>query len=127
MGGRAVLTSDRGSVTVEFFLVLPMVILILVAGLQVVGVAKARIELIGAVREGARIAATTPDPARAVDAVQSALPADVRDRVRISISRPGVVGKQARVSATIRHQLMAPLSTGLSVDISASAVMLVER
>lgn len=111
----------------EFFLVLPMVILVLVAGLQVVGVAKARIELIGAVREGARIAATTPDPARAVDAVQAALPPGVRDRVRISVSRPGVVGKQARVSATLRHSMVAPLPSGFTVDISASAVMLVER
>jgi len=112
---------------VEFFLVLPMVILVLVAGLQVVGVARARIELIGAVREGARIAATTPDPARAVDAVQAALPPEARDRVRISVSRPGVVGKPAKVSGTLSHQLFAPLPTDLSVEISASAVMLVER
>jgi Flp pilus assembly protein TadG len=127
MGGRQVLKADRGSVTVEFFLVLPMVILVLVAGLQVVGVAKARIELIGAVREGARVAATSPDPARAVDAVHAALPLDVRDRVRISVSRPSVVGKQARVSATFRYELLIPLSSGLGVDISAFAVMLVER
>ena len=127
MGGRPVLKAERGSVTVEFFLVLPMVILVLVAGLQVVGVAKARVELIGAVREGARVAATSPDPARAVDAVQAALPLSVRDRVRISVSRLGVVGKQARVSATFRYQLVAPLSTDMGVDISASAVMLVER
>jgi Flp pilus assembly protein TadG len=127
MGGRSILTSERGSVTVEFFLVLPMVILVLVAGLQVVGLAKARIELIGAVREGARIAATTPDPARAVDAVQAALPEDVRDRVRISVSRPSVVGKQARVSATLEHRMGSPLPTEFTVNISASAVMLVER
>ena len=111
----------------EFFLVLPMVILVLVAGLQVVGVAKARIELIGAVREGARTAATTPDPARAVDAVHAALQPRIRDRVRISVSRPSVVGKQARVTATLRHQMTFPLPSGLGIDISASAVMLVER
>ena len=109
----------------EFFLVLPMVILVLVAGLQVVGVAKARIELIGAVREGVRVAATTPDPAKAVDAVQAALSPAVRERVRVSVSRPGVVGKPAKVSAILRHELASPLS--FSVDVSASAVMLVER
>ena len=119
--------SERGSVTVEFFLVLPMVILVLVAGLQVVGVARARIELMGAVREGARIAATSPYPSKAVDAVQAALPAEVRDRVRVSVSRPGVVGKPAKVSATLRHRFVAPLPTDFGVDISASAVMLVER
>lgn len=111
----------------EFFLVLPMVILVLVAGIQVVGVARARIELVGAVREGARIAATTPDPSRAVDAVQAALPPDARGRVRVSVSRPGTVGKPATVSATLSHELGAPLPTDFSVDISASAVMLVER
>ena len=127
MGGRPVLITEKGSVTVEFFLVLPMIILVLVAGLQVVSVAKARIELIGAVREGARIAATTPDPARAVEAVQAALPEGIRGRVRISVSRPSVVGKQTRVSATFRHELTAPLPSDMGVDISASAVMLVER
>ena len=127
MGGRPVLITGKGSVTVEFFLVLPMIILVLVAGLQVVSVAKARIELIGAVREGARIAATTPDPARAVEAVQAALPEGIRDRVRISVSRPSVVGKQARVSATFRHELTAPLPSDMGVDISASAVRLVDR
>ena len=47
--------------TVELFLVLPIAILVLVASIQLIGVARARIELQGAVREGARVAATTPD------------------------------------------------------------------
>ena len=109
----------------EFFLVMPMLILVLVAGLQVVGVARARLELTGAVREGARVAATTPDPAKAVEAVQAALPATVRDRVRVSVSRPTEVGRPARVTAVIRHHLASPLSIG--VDVRATAVMLVER
>ena len=61
MGGRQVLSSEGGTVTVEFFLVLPLVILVLVAGVQLVSLARARIELVGAVREGARVAATSPD------------------------------------------------------------------
>ncbi len=111
----------------EFFLVLPMVVLVLVAGMQVIGVARARIELVGAVREGARVAATTPDPAKAVQAVQSALPPTVRDRVRISVSRPSVVGAPARVSARLRHLLGIPFPGNFGVDLTASAVMLVER
>ena len=113
--------------TVEFFLVVPLVILVLVGGLQVVSVARARIELLGAVRDGARVAATNPDPAKAVDAVQAALPPAVRDRVRISVSRPDVVGAPARVSATLRHLLGAPFPDDFGVDVSASATMLVER
>lgn len=111
----------------EFFLVLPMVILVLVAGLHVVGLARARIELVGAVREGARVAATTPDPAKAVDAVQGALPPTVRNRVRISVSRPGVAGRPARVTATLHYRFGPPLPDTLGVDVSASAVMQVEK
>jgi hypothetical protein len=102
-----------------------MVILVLVAGIQVVALARARIELVGAAREGARVAATTPDPARAVSAVLAALPAGVRDAARVSVTRPGVVGQPARVVVRIRHQLGAPFPGG--VDLSASASMLVER
>ena len=127
MGGRQVLTRDGGSVTVEFFLVVPLLIVVLVGGLQVVSLARARIELLGAVRDGARVAATSPDPARAVEAVQNALAPSVRDRVRISVSRPGVVGAPVRVSARLRHRLGAPFPDHFGVDLSASATMLVER
>ena len=113
--------------TVEFFLVVPLLIVVLAAGIQVISVARARIELQGAVREGARVAATTPDPARAVEAVRSALSPEDRDRVRISVSRPGVVGRPARVSATYRHVLPVPLLPDFRVTISANAVMAVER
>lgn len=127
MGGRGILRGERGSVTVEFFLIVPLVIVVLVAGIQVISVARTRIELLGAVREGARVAATTPDPARAVAAVREALPPAIRDRTRISVSRPGVVGRPARVSARLRHMLPVPLIDDLGFDVSAAASMLVER
>jgi hypothetical protein len=53
-------------------------------------------------------------------------PAD-RDRVRISVSRPALVGRPARVTATMRHDLNIPFLSDLGVDLSASASMLVER
>lgn len=127
MGGRLILNGDRGSVTIEFFLVIPLLIVVLAAGVQVISVARARIELLGAVREGARVAATTPDPAKAVDVVRSAMPPEDRDRVRISVSRPAVVGRPARVTATMRHDFAVPWLDGLGVDLSATATMLVER
>ena len=111
----------------EFFLVIPMVLFVLVAGIEVVSIARARIELVGAVREGARVAATTPDPAKAVHAVESALAPAMRPRVRISVSRPSTVGRPARVVATLRHTLGTPLLHDVGVDLSASATMLVER
>lgn len=127
MGGREVLNREGGSVTVEFFLVVPLVILVLMGGLQVISVARARIELAGAVREGARVAATTPDPSQAVEAVLAALPPQVRERVRVSVSRPSVVGVPARVSARFRHLLGPPFPVDFGVDLSAAATMLVER
>lgn len=113
--------------TIEFFLVIPLLIVVLAAGVQVISVARARIELLGAVREGARVAATSPDPAKAVEAVRIAMPPGDRDRIRIWVSRPGVVGRPARVRATMRHDLPVPWIHDLSVDLSATASMLVER
>lgn len=127
MGGRRILREDRGSVTIEFFLVVPLLIVVLAAGVQVISVARARIELLGAVREGARVAATTPDPAKAVEAVRAAMPPAERDRVRISVSRPGVVGRPARVTASYRHLLPMLWIGDLGVELSATAAMLVER
>jgi Flp pilus assembly protein TadG len=127
MGSGEVLRDDRGSVTVEFFLLVPMLVLILVAGLSVVSVARARVELLGAVRDGARVAATTPDPAKAVAAVQEAIAPELRSRVRVSVSRPSVVGRPARVTARMAHPLGLPFPSGLSVEVVASASMLVER
>lgn len=127
MGGRPLLRVEDGSATVELFLVIPMVILVLVAGLQVVSLARARIELVGAARDGARVAATTPDPARAVEAVVAALPPSVRDRVRVAVTRPATPGQQARVEVRLRHRLGPPFPGEMSVEIAASASMLVER
>lgn len=127
MGGRSILRADSASATVELFLVLPIVVLVLVAGLQVVSLARARIELVGAVREGARVAATTPDPARAVEAVHAALSPGMREVTRVSVSRPSVVGRPATVSAVSRHSLGPPFPDELGVDITARASMLVER
>ncbi len=126
MGDRPLL-SDRGSATVELFLVIPMVVLVLVAGLQVVSAARSRLELAGAARDGARVAATTPDPRRAVEAALAALPAEVRTRARVSVARPALPGQPARVVVTLRHRLGPPFPSGAGFELSASATMLVER
>ncbi|HZD24464.1 MAG TPA: hypothetical protein VE569_13855 [Acidimicrobiia bacterium] len=111
----------------EFFLVVPLLIVVLVAGIGVVSVARTRIELLGAVREGARVAATTPDPAKAVSVVRDSLAPGMRDQVRISVSRPAVVGRPARVNASYHHTLALPLIDDLDFEIRVSASMLVER
>jgi hypothetical protein len=112
---------------VELFLVIPLVVLVLVAGTQVVAVARSRLELTAAARDGARVAATSPDPRRAVEATLAALPPEVRPRARVSVTRPSVPGRLARVVVTVRHHLGSPFPPGMGFDISAEASMAVER
>lgn len=127
MGGREILNRERGSVTVELFLVLPVAILVLVASLQIIGVARTRIELQGAAREGARVAATTPDPSKAVEAVLASLSPEARPAARVSVERPSRVGAMARVSVSMRRSLGPPFPDSIGIDLSATAAMRTER
>ena len=104
----------------------PLVILVLVGAIQVVGLARMRMELQAAARDGARVAATTPDPAKAVDAVVLALAPEARERVRVSVQRPGRVGVPAVVTVSIRHPLGVPFAD-LSVPVTARATMRTEK
>jgi hypothetical protein len=113
-------------VTVELFLVFPLVILVLIASLQVIAIARTRIELQNAVREGVRVAATTPDPAQAVEAVLAALAPGMRDRTRVSVERPARAGARARVTVAFRHRLGAPFPPDLGVELTVSAAMRTE-
>lgn len=125
MGDGQVLT-QRGSATVEFVLVFPLIVLVLVASLEVAALARTRMVVVAAAREGARVAATHPDPARAVAAVRGAL-GDAGDAARISVARPHVVGRPATVEVSLRQKLRAPLLEWMSVTLTGRATMRVER
>ena len=111
----------------EFFLVLPLVVVVAVASVQVMRIAEARLELQAAARDGARVAATTPDPSRAVASVMAALSPEDRGRARISVERPDRVGVPARVTVRLRHLLGAPFPAGMGVDLTVTATMRTER
>ncbi len=111
----------------EFAVTIPTLLLVLLAVLEVVVVARTQLELVAAAREGARVAATVVDPARAVAAVESALPAIMQHRVRVTVTRPTVVGRQATVTVSLRHRLVTPMLRWLEVDLRGRAVMRVER
>ncbi|HUO45265.1 MAG TPA: TadE family type IV pilus minor pilin [Acidimicrobiia bacterium] len=111
----------------ELAVTIPTLLLVLLAVLEVVVVARTQLELVAAAREGARVAATVADPARAVAAVDAALPPGLSERVRVSVSRPSVVGRQAIVIVTVRHFLVTPLLRWMEVDLRGRAVMRVER
>lgn len=115
---------ETGSATIEAALVIPVVLLVLVAVVELISLAATRLELVAAAREGARVAATTPDPAAAVAAAREVLgdgPAT------ISVVRPAVVGRPAEVVVSVDRPLVTPLLDVFTVPIRARAVMRVER
>lgn len=116
----------EGSTTVELALLLPLLAVLLVVIAEVAVVARAQLEVAGAAREGARVAATTPDPAEAVAAVRAALGPGA-DEARISVHRPHVVGEPARVAIVVPHRISIPLLGGFKVTLRADAAMRVER
>lgn len=111
---------------VEFALVVPLVLMLAFAVVEVSVVARTQLEVVNAAREGAREAAVNPNPAAAVGVVQDSLgAAGVRARVRVS--RPHVVGGRAAVVVRLPHTLAAPLFGGVTVELQARSVMRVER
>ena len=112
---------------VEFALVLPVVVLVLLTVVEVTAVARTQYELVNAAREGARMAATVPDPSRAVEAVKTALTPDLAGRVRVTVERPAVVGKAATVTVLLPYRVGAALLGGYQLDLRSKAVMRVEQ
>ena len=118
--------SHRGSAVVEFALVVPLVLLLVLGVVEVALVARGQLMVISAAREGAREAAASPDPAPAVTAARNAL-GDAGSSARISVRRPHVVGQPAQVRVVMPYRVAAPLFGGFAVELSATATMRVER
>lgn len=108
----------------EFALVLPVVLLVLLAVVEVAVVARAQLEVSQAAREGAREAATSPDPERAVAVVQGFLG---NEEARVAVSREHRVGGRAEVVVRLRHSIAAPLFGGFDVVLIGRSTMRVER
>lgn len=111
----------------EFALVLPVVLLVLLASVEVVVIARTQLDVGHAAREGAREAATVPDVERAIAAARRALPPTVAASARVTVERQQHVGGTARVTVTVRHPVVALVFGGFDVTLRSSAVMRVER
>lgn len=109
----------------EFALVLPLVLLVLVGVVELTVVARTQMELVNAAREGARTAATVVDPAEAAAATRRALGGNGAE-ARVSVSRPHVVGEDASVDVALPHRFAAGFFGGFEVRLTARAVMRVE-
>ncbi len=112
--------------TAELALLVPVIVLLMMMIVEVALAARVQIEVVAAAREGARVAATTPDPAAALAAVDRALGGRADD-ARVNVHRPHVVGADARVTVSLSHRVSLPLIGGPTVPLSATAVMRVER
>lgn len=119
--------AERGSASVEFALVIPAVLLVLLALVEVAVVARAQMELLSAARHGVRVAATNPAPEAAVDAIHRVLSDELAARVVVTVERPSVVGRDAVVRLSAEHRLLSVLFGGIPLELSAGAVMRVER
>ena len=120
---RDAVRDDRGAVAVEFALIFPILIVILLGIIEYGSVFNAQLLLTGAAREGARSMSITGDPAQAqsaaVDAASGLSPALTASNV--TVSAPScTVG--ADVTVTIQYT--KPFLTGFfgaSLPLSATA------
>jgi len=115
---------ERGQATVEFALVLPLIVFGLLAILQVGLVARDQVAVVHAAREAARAASVDPDAGRATSAARRVL-ADANVHVG---SRPAV-GQPITVDVTYHDRTDVPLVGAVfpDLDLHARAVMRVER
>ncbi len=118
--------SHRGSAVVEFALVIPLVLILVLGVVELAVVARSEIQLIHAAREGARQSAASPDTSRAVAAVRRALGA-AGSRARVSVSRPTGVGEPTTVRVSLPHRVASPIIGGFPIELHANATMRVER
>lgn len=117
--------SERGSYTVEAALVLPVLLVVTIAVFEAIATVTLYIEVVAAAREGARVAATVPDPEAAVRAVRSSL-GELGREARVDVVRPGEVGALARVTVRLDRRLATPLLDGIRVPLGTTAAMRVE-
>jgi Flp pilus assembly protein TadG len=117
---------QRGSAVVEFALVVPLVLILVLGVVEVAVVARSEIQLVHAAREGARQSAASPDTSLAVKAVRRAL-GPAGSRARVSVSRPTAIGDPTTVQVSLPHRVASPIVGGFPIDLHATATMRVER
>src|SRR5215510_1850905 len=96
-GGSSGRSRDRGSATVEFALVLPLVLVVVLGLVQVGLVIRDRLLVEAAARAGARAAAIQDDPAAIEVAAMVAAPGLDAARADVAVARSGSRGDPVTV------------------------------
>jgi Flp pilus assembly protein TadG len=117
---------ERASASVEFALVLPLVLIMGLALLQVGLLVKDQLVLEGTARAGARQGAVSRDDADVTRAVEAAAVSLDVDRIEVRIERGGGVGTPVAVDVVYHAPVAVPFVGWLFpdvVDLGASAIM----
>lgn len=112
--------ADPGQASVEFALVLPLVLLVLLGLLQVGVFVLEKLQVTGAAREGAREAAVTGDRERIKHAAQRSAPGM---ELNVRVDRGANRGDAAKVAVGARPTelpLMGGIVSGLRLESSAT-------
>ena len=119
---------DDGQSTVEFALLLPVLVLALAVVVQLGVVAYEQILVVNAAREGAREAAVNADRGDVERAVRAAGPL-AADRLSITMGERGAPGSRVTVGVRYRMAVRVPLLHRIFGDgvLQSSATMRVER
>jgi hypothetical protein len=119
---------DRGQSTVELALVLPVVLTLALALVQVGLVVRDQVRVTHAAREGARAAAVSADPGAPRQAVDRNVGL-AADRLEVSSRGRGAAGSHVTVSVRYLAATDLPLVGALlpDLELSAAATMRVEQ
>ena len=120
--------SDRGQSTVEFALVLPLLVVTLVGLVHMGVLARDQVLVAHAAREGVRAAAVDPDPDAAVRAVRASGPLSP-SRLEVETRNRGGPGSRVTVAVSYLAVNPIPLLRNVVHDrkLTAQATMRVER
>jgi Flp pilus assembly protein TadG len=117
---------ERGSAVVEFALVLPILLLVCIALVQITALARDQLLVIQASRAAAREAAVDPDEASIRAAALEASPGLDPAYVEVTVARTGAQGEPVRVTIGYRAVIAGPLSATFlpsSVRLTADSTM----
>jgi len=118
--------AERGSAAVEFALLLPILLLVLLALVQVGALARDQLVLTQASRAGAREAAVNGSVDAVQEVVRSAAAGLDAERVEIDVLWSGARGTPVTVSLTYEVPVVSPLAGWLlpqTVSLRSSATM----
>jgi Flp pilus assembly protein TadG len=115
-----------GSATLEFALVLPIVLVMSLAVLQVGILVKDQLVVVESARAGAREASVNPDDTAAERAATGSASSLDPARLDVGVQRSGGAGTAVSVAVTYHAPIAIPVVAWLfppSIDLAATAVM----